>query len=140
MGALTEAQAEIMAVVAQIQQDWTAYPLVVEAENRTAVNQEKQTNPYLQVSLNMLSADQLDLAARPRVVQYGQILLAVLAKDGSGSVQARTLLDFITPYLELKDFTRVRTHAFEVARDTSVRGWTYYPGIINFWYVRESGQ
>lgn len=140
MGALTDARAEIMAVVARIQADWTAYPLVVEPDNRIVVDQATQTNPYLQVSIKMLSGEQLDMADRPKVEQRGQILLCVVVKENSGSAKAQALLDFLTPYFELQDFAQVRCHAFQAVSDSTVKGLTYYPGIINFWFTRNSGQ
>ena len=44
-----------MTVIAQIVADWTTYPLVVESDNRTAVDQSLQVDPYIKVMIDFLT-------------------------------------------------------------------------------------
>lgn len=139
MGALTQADQAIMTVIKQIVTDWTAYPLFVEPDNETSLDQAAQTNPWLQVSIRQISGSQMDLADRPRVQQLGQILLSAVVKDGAGRQGAKALLDFCTPYFDMKDLGIVRTHAFEATAAKALNGWYYAPAIVPFWFDRISG-
>lgn len=139
MATLTDAHTEIMTVVEALQAAWTDYPLVVETTNRAAVDQSVQTNPYLQVTVRMIGAQQLDMADRPQVKQRGQILLSVVSKGLSGVAKGNNLLDFCQAYLDLKNLGAVQCQAFEVVDGVSIKGWWYAPAIVNFWYTRLSG-
>jgi hypothetical protein len=72
------------------------------------------------------------------VKQYGQILLSVASKEGAGVSDSAALVDFLIPYLELKNFAVVRTNAAEPQRARTLRGWYYQPVLIPFWFVRLS--
>lgn len=134
MSGLAAAHAEIMTVVQQIVTDWTTYTLLVETDNREAIDQGAQTNPYLKVSIVDLQAEQMDLGAQPFKVQYSQILLSVCVKSGAGTLAGKQLLDFIAPYFDLKDFTTVRCHEFEAVKAKKVAGWWEMPAVVNFWF------
>lgn len=138
MGAQTDARTEIQTVLAAIQAAWTTYTLIIELDNRDQVDQSTQTNPYLQASISMLSAEQADMGDRPLVEQRGQIVLSVVAKEGTGMAPSTALLDFITPYFDLKAFGLVKCHAVQAYKSKSFKGWEYSPLLINFYFHRLS--
>lgn len=132
------ARAEIMNVIAQIVEDFTAYPLVVEPDNRKVVDQGTQTKPYLAVMIDFLTERQMDLSNRPRVQAQGQIVICVVVKENSGTAAGATLRDFIEPYFSLKNLGTVNCHATEKQRTKVIAGWEYMPILINFWQNKVS--
>jgi hypothetical protein len=136
---MSQAQAsrDLRAVVAQIQADFTDYPLVVEIDNHSVVDQVTQQDPYLLVEVDFLpGGGQLDLAERPLVRQVGQLCLYAVVKKDSGTDAARRLLDFVVPYFELQTCGSVKLHAAQAIRAREVKGWWYVPTLLDFWYDR----
>lgn len=131
-----QARADIAGAVAAAVAAWTAYPLVVEMDNRNVVNYDTQQKPFLQVDTYYLDGEQLDMAANPMVAQYGQILLSVVSKEGTGVSESALLVDFLIPYFELKEFAVVRTNAAKPQKSKPLRGWHYQPILVPFWFVR----
>lgn len=125
---------DVATTVQAIVTAWTDYPLVVEMDNQEAVDQSVQTNPYLQVEIRHMSGDQADLSDKPFVYYQGQILLAVVAKAGTGTSDANLLIDFIREYFSLKTLGIVHCKAFEDHSGKLHNGWWYTPAIVNFWY------
>lgn len=138
MNAIEQARVDIVTVVMAAQAAWTAYPLTVEYGNREVVDQNLQTKPYLKVKILPLSASQLDMADKPHVKQLGQIQLIAVAKEGSGESEANQLLDFLTPYFDMKAFSLVNCYAVEAQTPRTISGWEYCPAIVNYWYNRTS--
>jgi hypothetical protein len=127
---------DVMTVVKQIQTDWTAYPLLVETDNRVIIDQATQANPYLRVEIVPLVSDQMDLGAHPHVRQTGQILLYAVAKEGAGAALSEALLDFVTPYFDLKRFTTIQCHSVQAQKPIAKTGWWWNPAIVNYFYFR----
>ena len=124
----------IMTAMAAAVTAHTSYPLVVEADNRKLVDQVAQSDPYIQISIAFMSAEQSDMADHPIVRQMGQIILAVAVKEGTGTAAGAALRDFIRPYFSMKNLGIVRTHAAEIYSSKTHMGWEYTPLLINFWY------
>jgi len=131
------AAGEIRAVFAQVKADWTNYTLLIETDNRDIVDLASQTNPFICASIINLSGEQLDLGAAPRTRQYGQIQLAIAAKQGKGTGDIEDLLDFIAPYFSMKDFATVRCFAISLQKPRKEKEWYYQPLIIPFYYIWE---
>lgn len=112
--------------------------LVVEMDNRKMVDQATQEDPYVQVEIRFLSAEQADMADNPFIRTDGQILLSVVAKENSGTTKANELIDFVRPYFELKKIGPVQCKAVEDYPGKPKLGWYYSPSIVNFWYHRLS--
>ena len=138
VGHLAQSRTDIMTVIQQIVTDFPDYALVVSAEGREVVDEGTQANPYLQVQIRRIGADQAELGARPLVEQRGQIYLVVKDKAGNGTSRAERLRDFIEPYFDMKDIGIVRTHAVEATSLPDEKGWQRFPLIVNFWYHRQS--
>lgn len=130
------ARAEIMSVVAVAAAAWSAYPLVVDAEGFDDVDQATQVNPYLKVDLIYLDGHQLDLGEAPRAIQYGQIILDVVAKAGTGMLPTETLQDFLIPYFDMESLGDVQCHAASAHKGETKLGWEHNPIVVTFWYTR----
>lgn len=134
----TQARQDIKAAFAQMRDDWAAYPLVIETDNRTTIDQATQTKPYLKVIVEFMGGGQADMADRPRVRQDGQIEVHIVDKCGNGTAEIDALADFILPYLDMKNLGIVHTHAVERYKGKDVKGWWHEPLLINFWFHRVS--
>lgn len=129
---------DVATVIQEIVNTWTDYPLVVEMDNQEAVDQATQTKPYLQVQIRHLDAEQADMSDNPFVKHYGQVLISVVSKEGTGTTDANKLLDFIRPKFNLKNIGLVNCKAFEDKSGKPDKGWWYSPAIVNFWYHKLS--
>lgn len=108
--------------------------LIIEYDNRIIVDTQTQTNPYLAVQIMWMSGEQADLSATPLHRMWGQIHLAAVVKEGSGSAAANGLLDWFYPRLQRKAWGAVRTLMADYAPVKPWQGWVYYPVLTPFWY------
>jgi hypothetical protein len=131
---LTQLHQAIMGVVEQIQVDHALYALAVEPENRSVVDQATQQNPYLQVTIEVLDGEQAELGSKAAVKRWGQILLAAVVKDGTGTLAAKELLDFVMPYFSQQGFGALTCQAAVPVKGRENRGLWYQPAIIPFFY------
>lgn len=118
---------------------FTAYPLVIEYDNRILVDTRAQENPFLQVRILLLGGEQVDLSNDPLHRITGQIHLAAATKNGAGTRQASELVEFFYPYLHKKSLGGVRTLMSSFSRTIEHLGWDYTPVIIPFWYDKTYG-
>lgn len=132
----TAAAIAITAVIKQIIADHTAYVLNVEQDNRAVIDVTTQNNPWLKVEIRMGQADQLDLADHPRVEQWGQIWLTAKCKPGTGGAGTKALIDFVTPYFELKQLGPVVCKAVAAVGGAEVKGVWGERAIVNFYLHR----
>lgn len=133
---LTEANAAIMTTVVQLVQDHAAYPLVIETDNRDVVDLALQEQPYLQVTVDFMGADQISLGEKPRVKQHGQLLLCAVAKGGTGKAASLALLDFVMPYFDMESMGGVEFHAAEAAGAKEIKGLWRATALVNFYFTR----
>ncbi len=134
-----QAKLDIRTVLEQIVTDHTAYPIVVEIDNRTLVNQATQVKPYLKAEIKFMGSDQLDLGnASQNVEQWGQIWLTVVSKGGQGTADATALIDFITPYFDLRRFSLVQCRSVTSVGGKEMKGLWHQPLIVNFYYHRRT--
>lgn len=135
----TQASIDITAVIKQIIAAHTSYPLVVEQENKTTVDQDKQTKPYLKAEIHFMAADQIELGAQNQLVQqWGQIWLSAVCKPGAGTADVKALLDFVTPYFDCKKVGIVQCLAVTATLGKKADGLWHQPAIVNFWYLRRT--
>lgn len=134
MGHLSDAKAEVRAVAAQMQLDWTAYPLQIELDNRESVDLGTQTKPFLQISVKPMAGEQMDMADNPLIEQRGQILLNVVSRAGDGTTESDALLEFAMKYFSLKYFTLVQCRAAVAVSPKLVKDRWYSPAIVDYWY------
>jgi hypothetical protein len=133
---LVTAQDDIRTAVEAARAAWGAYALKVEYGGLDVIDESTQVLPKVCCDVIFLDGGQLDLNARPMTVQYGQIHLAAAAPIGSGARRQLALLDHFTDYLELKNFSLVRTHAASAHKEYDEKGWNVWPLLIPFWFHR----
>lgn len=130
----TLARAALMTVMQQIVDDWTLYPLVVEPDNRDLVDQVLQLDPYVKVEIDFLGSEQADMADVPLEKHVGQMMIYVVSRKGSGTVDGAILRDFIRPYFSLKKFGVLQCHSAEIYKSKEIKGWEYWPILLNFYF------
>ena len=125
------------AVVTQIQAlaaTWVEYPLIVEYDNRTVVDTQKQTNPFLCVQIVYMGGEQVTLGTTPHHRVSGQIHLAAAVRDGQGSARSNALLQHFYPTLHLRSIDGARMWGASFEKDRPHLGWVYSPILIPFDY------
>lgn len=110
---------------------WSAYPLVIEYDNRILVDTQKQTNPFLCVSIVYISGEQLELAGVNHRV-WGQVHVSAAVRVGEGSGKANELLDHFVPALHMRAISNLRLWGASPVRDRPHLGWVYYPVLVPF--------
>jgi hypothetical protein len=134
MATLEQARIDIVTAIEAAKAGAPVSPLVIEYDNRIVVDTQTQTKPYLAVHVKFMEGRQADLSARPIHRISGQIHLAAVAKDGTGSSEALKLLDFFYPQLHQRSMGVVRCHMATLAQVKPHLGWNYYPVLIPFWF------
>lgn len=121
---------------------WDAVPgnyvLQIEHDNRTTVDLAALTTPYLMVDILWQDGQQMDLSTRPMTTDYGHIALAAGVKEGGGTLELIRLLDFVRPYLQLRDDIGVRTEVASLQKQVYQNGYCYQPMLILFWFTQVS--
>lgn len=129
---------QLAAVMVQAQADWTGAPFDMEYENRTQINPDSQTRPFVLFDLYYLGGEQKDLSDQPLVGTNGQLYLSIAVKPGDGTAYAEALRDFLSPRFELKLWPSGHTGAAEPLKDKPLNGWVYYPLLFNFTIYRHT--
>lgn len=124
-------QAVVTAVEAR-KASWSGFTLVIEYDNRTLVDTQTQTNPFLCVEIQYIDGEQVDLGGSPNHRTYGQLTLAAAVREGGGSKQANELVDFFYPALHLTTIDGARMWGAKPEKSKPHRGWLYYPVSIPF--------
>ena len=130
----TQARQEIAAAIEVARVAWTAYPLIVEQENRDTVNLATQVNPYVGVDILFYDGKQMDLGPEPLQEVYGQIFLGVFTQEGKGTSQVTPLIDYIGKALSRRTFPLVKTGVPKPQPAVSRRGWYCQVTLVDFWY------
>mgnify|MGYP000852429071 FL=1 len=130
------AQQAIRTEIERARAAWSAYPLLVDYENREDIDLSKVTEAYLTVDIVYREGQQLSLGLNPLVADRGQIMVAAGAKAGTGTAKQMRLLDHFRPYLQLRDnLGEVRTHAAQAYPGVAARGFYFIPMVVGFWIV-----
>lgn len=132
----SQARLDIATVAQAIKTAWVAYPLLIETDNRDTIDLATQVNPFLQIDTVYLSGEQLELSEASKEVKYGQLIVTVVVKEGSGSATAATLLDFVESYFSRKDLSIVRLEVSHPQKMETVKGWCYFPLLFNFRWIK----
>lgn len=108
-------------------------PLIVEYDNNLIVDTQKQSEPWMCVNIKFISAEQMELSDNPHHRFMGQIEIAGVQKEGSGSAAANRITDYFYPRLHRTAFGPVRTYMADTGPMHPHVGWCYYPMLIPFW-------
>ncbi len=107
---------------------------LIEYDNRTIVDTQTATVPFVNLEIHFLSGEQADLSNAPRHRYIGQIHIMAAAKIGEGVAAQLKILNHFTVQLQRKQFGSVRTKMSTMAPKMPYNGWLYYPAVIPFWY------
>lgn len=139
---LVAAEQAIRTIIEKAKADWATagnYALQIEYDNRETVDLTTLTDPYLMVDIMWQDGQQMDLGVRPLVTDYGHIVLAAGVKEGGGSLALVELLEFLRPYLQLRDdLGPVRTQTAAVQKPVYRGGFYYIPMLVPFWTTEVS--
>jgi hypothetical protein len=133
MATLEQHRQSIVTAVEAAKVTFTAYPLVIEYDNRMLIDHATQVNPYLCVEIKFLGGAQADLSTNPLHRKIGQIHLQAVVKEGDGTAKAYQLLDHFAPLLQRQNLGAIRTQMTTYVREARQKGWVYYPAIVPFW-------
>jgi hypothetical protein len=133
---LVTAQDNIRTAAEAARAAWAPYTLLVSYDGLEQIDKSTQVLPKMCVEVIFLDGGQLDLSNQPMGAQYGQIHLLAAAPIGSGSRRQLALLDHFMPYLELKNFSLVKTHMAYAYKEYEEKGWNVWPLLIPFWFHR----
>ena len=111
---------------------WTAYPLIIEYDNRLIADTQTQINPFLCVKIEYISGEQVDFGRAPNHRVYGSLVLAAAVKANSGVKQANDLLQHFYPACHLTTISGARMWGAQFEKDKPHLGWVYYPVSIPF--------
>lgn len=115
---------------------WAGPALPLVFQNRTTLDVDRQTNPYLCVDIHFMDGEQLSMGSPAVLADYGQVHLVVHAPAKSGLLASARILDHFRRYIELKAFVTIRTRAAKGASVYTKDGWQCLPLIVPFWYHR----
>lgn len=130
---LNQIRSDMTAAVEAAASTFSAYPLIIEYDNKIIVDTAKQVNPFLQVRMKLLDGYQMELANKPHHRLVGQIELAAVVKVGAGSAKAYQLLDHFYPKLHKTRLGTLRTMMALPGPVKDHLGWSYYPVLIPLW-------
>lgn len=133
-----QATKDIAAALQLAIDEHSAYPLEVDMPNFSTISDAMQKDPYLKVEIKFMGAEQKDLGDHPIVEQWGQIWITAVEKCGDGSLRAEALLDFITPYFELRRLGIVQCRSVSAVSPKDINGLWNVPAIVNFHYHRRT--
>jgi len=135
MATREDARVAVVTAVEALKATWAPYPLLVEYDNRIAVNRATQSNPFLCVRIKYMGGEQLALGQNGGHRLMGMIELEANVKQGQGSKQANDLLQHFYPTLHQTDaFPPVRTYAARFTSKPPKEGWDNEVALIPFWF------
>lgn len=107
--------------------------LVIEYDNRIAVDPAQQVNPYLAVQIKFIDGFQVEIANNPLHRLVGQVYLVAWVKENTGSSKANLLLEHFYKDLQRKQFGTVRLRMAVPTKQVKVLDWVGFPVILPFW-------
>lgn len=109
------------------------YTLKIEYDNRDTVDLATQADPFLQVNVKVLEAEQVDLSSNPMHRHRGVINLTATVPLGSGTSKANQLVEHFYKGLHRNSFGSVRTFMGSAAPTKEHLGWAYISFVVPFW-------
>jgi hypothetical protein len=109
-------------------------PIVIEYDNRILVDTATASDPFLCVDIKLFAGEQADLSPNPRQRMWGQIHLKAAAKEGAGTADQLRILEHFMTRMQRKKLGPVQTFMAGVGLAMPLKGWSYYPCIVPFYY------
>ena len=133
MSTMEQARVALVTKVEALKTTWSAYPLLIQYDNRESINYATQVNPFLRVSIDYLDGSQIALGPNGGHRMMGVILLEAWVKQGQGSKLGNELLEHFYPTIHMTDtMPPLRTRAAEFKSGNTINGWKAQAAIIGF--------
>lgn len=122
----------LVAAVEAAKSGFSEYPLVIGYDNRDYIDPMKQTNPYLEVEVQLGSGWQADLSPDPIHRITGLLILTAKVREGNGTAQINRLLDHFYPKLQRRRIGLALTEMASFPRGSSIKGLYGQSVVIPF--------
>ena len=109
-------------------------PLVIQYENRAAVDPANQHEPWLAVTIEVLDSYQGDLAAQPIHRHIGFIKLEAHIKQGQGVAESLALLEHFSTRLQKRRFGIVQTQLADARPSATRAPWHVSVRNVPMWF------
>lgn len=109
-------------------------PLVIQYENRAAVDPANQHEPWLAVSIEVLDSYQGDLSAQPIHRHIGFIKLEAHVKQGQGVAESLALLEHFSTRLQKRRFGIVQTQLADARPSATRAPWHVSVRNVPMWF------
>jgi hypothetical protein len=113
-------------------ESFSRYPLEVEYDNRSSVDMQSQTNPFLSVEVMYIDGYQADLSNKPVHRIVGMLVLTAKTREGMGSSEGYRLLEHFYPKVQWQVLGGVRLDMAKMVRPRLVNGWWAVSATIPF--------
>lgn len=123
----------ITTAIESVKATFTAYPLVIEYDNRIIVDTQTQSNPYLCVNIRFVDGWQGDLNPNPFHRLIGFVEMIAHVKEGAGVAKANELLEFFYPKIHRQKLGGAMLEMAKPAKVDKVQGWRSQAVLIPFW-------
>lgn len=120
----TEVQARD-AIVAFLHPAWiTAYPTIKVFYETASVDLDAVGSTFLRVSIDFTDSTRQGIDLHPITGSYGEVILQMFMKDGSGTRDPLARLNFLRELLKYQQLTGVTLDCPRPGRKQSRSGWT----------------
>lgn len=135
MSTMEQARVALVTKIEALKTTWSAYPLLIQYDNRESINYATQVNPFLRVSIDYLDGSQIALGPNGGHRMMGVILLEAWSKVGTGSKLANELLEHFYPGISQSDaMPPLRTQASSFKSGNKINGWVAQASLTPFWH------
>jgi hypothetical protein len=125
------------AIVAYLHPAWvTAYPAVkVFYENATTIDLDTVGANFLKVNVEFTDSDRLGIDPAPGTMSYGNLMLQVFFKDGTGTRTSLEILGFLRTTIGYKHLGAVAIGCPRFGRKQSRSGWNSQDLSVPFRFI-----
>jgi hypothetical protein len=128
----TEVQARD-AIIGFLHPAWTtAYPAVKIFYETASVDLDAVGSTFLRVRIDFVSSTRQGIDLSPITGSYGELLLQMFMKDGSGTREPLVRINFLRELLKYKIISGVTLDCPKPGRKQSRSGWTSSDLIVPF--------
>lgn len=133
----TEVQARD-AIITYLNSAWvSAYPTVkVFYENAVKVDLDAVGPCFLRVIIDFTDSVRQGIDIAPYTASYGEVILQLFAKDGQGTRDALTKLNYLRELLKYQRLTGVDLDCPTPGKKQSRGGWTSHDLIVPFYFLQ----
>lgn len=126
------------AIVAFLNPAWvTAYPAVkIFYENTITVELDTVGSSFLRVSIEFTDSVAMGMDSIPITASYGEILLQMFVKDGTGTRDAGMRMNFLRELLKYQQLSGVTLQCPRPGRKQSRSGWNSTDMRVPFYFYQ----